>query len=1255
MFMCKNIKRQGAATKRSCRSGKLTEKVCSKNKLLQSNNIISAISGAAYDVNLLGRTNKKSLLILLISFFIICGFSWGLNKKNQAPHKGVSFQEFRRSVAPIFEKRCASLSCHGIAVDSFKELIKDPDRAKAFYFPVDPLTGAIPQTTDALLTAFRTAREDSRVSFAEQPVFSPLLRIPLAQEFGGLPHRGLDVFLSIDDPDFRTIAKWIATEIAQHPVKPKTMAPELAFFRKNVLNVMIRNGCFLASCHSPNVSNDLKLVSPLPVVDSPEGVLSGFSAEMVEQNRKQMLGAVSRFANLGGDIKKSRLLVKNLPIAEGGVHQKGGNNQFFESYDDPDVKIILEWLKLERKALASQLTSEGKKIMGKDLGRLRGLVFIRGPKHAPRRFFDLDSYWPGSDIFLLNLGPEETLANAKGTAKNLTARFHPAKPVEIQSLDVRYDAKSVVFSMRTSPNTGFRLYEISLDENQNYIEDSFRQISFGNDRLKDGTLVHHIDPIYKPGPEDNKGTVLDDVTVVFASNAAGAYAASDTWGLLGEADGGNKNSILDIQRTESPGFLEGRRIYFVDGPNRGLWRKIVSHLPVENEGAGSELVLDKPLLHLPDRKTVYVIEKPSASYLPAYDIWRLVPLAQNSRKAFQKTARRMTFTDAQERRPTMRTSGEVMFTTVRNIGYQADRPVFNGAIFRMQAGGFDYHIQGGNRSQYPLYTDSRELPSGLEVRLALDPRNLWGGGLLLLVDHGFGVNIEPDNPVDNIPFHKFDQKIKPAGVRFLPTQLPFFPEKGVKAVTATGISPGGSFRDPYPLPGGTILASHVPRSLDHLNSNANPDWDIYAIQFEKSLQSEDGSQAGAKKLIKINAASTEKWAEYSPKPLVIRLKENTHNHQKFAAQENGRKPKRINGVLRMPGNVKAEIECYDYPLLQSFLTNFAPLGPRDFRSNSPGSIGPAPDPDHTLKYVRMIMQVAPGKKDLQAIQQKGPLTDPFATPVSMGIHTRSLIIGEIPLEADGSFYVEVPPEVPLRFQGLNRNKMVLHSMNRWFYTQPGEKLTFSIPRSIFPMRCGGCHGALTGNMRDALGPPDIVSASSRVMANWDPYRQKKRPAFNKGKGYSDYFSIDFRSDIQAILDKRCVSCHGDSGQNATGLDLRGIPTEHYTIAYESLHILEDPESGDFANKRYINEREGMAIESYLMEKLMGRELDAPQKLKKPGFPHPSENPLSEEELLSIIRWIDLGATFLGGKSTLGGHGAATNKSYRSGEHRENFS
>jgi mono/diheme cytochrome c family protein len=203
-------------------------------------------------------------------------------------------------------------------------------------------------------------------------------------------------------------------------------------------------------------------------------------------------------------------------------------------------------------------------------------------------------------------------------------------------------------------------------------------------------------------------------------------------------------------------------------------------------------------------------------------------------------------------------------------------------------------------------------------------------------------------------------------------------------------------------------------------------------------------------------------------------------------------------------------------------------------------------------------------------------------------------------------------------------------MNRWFYLQPGEKLTFSIPRKIFPNLCTGCHGSLTGNSHHALGPPDVVSSASRVMATWDFATKRRLPAYNAGQTESDYMAIDFRRDVQPILDQRCVSCHDGSGPKAAGLDLRGTPTKHYTVAYETLHALRDPASGNHADKRFINEREAMAVESYLIEKLLGRELDAPQQLNTVGAPHPVQGGVTEEEMLTLIRWIDLGATFVGG-------------------------
>ena len=1176
----------------------------------------------------------------------------GCGKRDTEPHANVvveglesqelaSYEQFKTTVVPILESRCA-LNCHDVPVADYDEFIHRSENAGFFYFPVDPLTGRIPPDDATMTQAFHVTRgpvgeadghgglAHSRVAYGEATAFSPLLRVPLAGDQGGTPHRGMDVFNSSADEDYEVIGDWVDTELALRPVAHAELPHEQAVFRDEILPLLVRNGCFVASCHGPLVFNDMKLAMPMPSPDGKFDPKRDMSRAIVAKNHKIMLGVKSRFANLGGDLKLSRLIVKNLPLELGGVHQRGGNIQFFDSYDDPDVQIILKWLTLEKKALAAKLKSRDKPILIEDIGRLQGVAFIRGPKHQPRRFFEFDQFWPGSDIIIAPNARGGTTTGVKREPFNLTASFHPDGPVEIQSFDVRYDGRAIVFSMRDSAERGFRLYEVQLDNNLKYIADSLREISHFADRLDDGTLIHAIDPIYSPGPNDTKGTVLDDVRVSFASNAAGTYAPSDMFGILGEADGGDNGTIIDSQRPEAAGTFDGRRLYIVDGPDKGEWRKIVKHTHDEESVVGAKLQLDKPLAHTPDRRTVFMIEQTQASNLSSFDVWRCVPSKhKDPKQAFTETLRRVTFRAAQDRRLSMRSTGEVMMTSVRNMGFQGDRPVFNGAIFRMMAGGFDYHIQGGNRARYPIYCDSRELPQGLEVRMGTDPRNLSGGGMLMLADHGFGIHIEPENPADNDVLGK---PLKPASRRYLPATAPFFPETGKQAITHTGRSPGGSYRDPFPLPDGTILVSRAVAEVNHLDPDADPDWDIYRISFTGPMQNTRGNAVANTELTKFNAGATPDSAEYWPRPIIVRLKEKPTTHQKFAPRTDGKKPTLVDGVLRMPEGLPGEIECYDYPLLQSFLVNFAPTGARDFRVGLEGPTPRESDPDHMLRYVRVIAQVLPTREEIQPISGDGAEADPFATAISKGVHTRKLIVSEIPLEPDGTFYAQVPTEVPLIVQGLNHNKMAMHSMNRWFYLQPGEKLTFSIPRKIYPHLCSGCHGSLTGNSYETLGPPDVVSAASRVMATWDPVAKRRRAAYSSGESSADHISVDFRNDVQPILDAKCISCHDGSGPEAAGMDLRGTPTKHYTVAYETLHRLSHPESGNHADKRFINEREGSSLESSLMEKILGRELDAPQTLDTPGVPHPAPEGLTEQELLTLTRWIDLGATFLGGHS-----------------------
>ncbi|MCW8956258.1 MAG: hypothetical protein OQL09_05195, partial [Gammaproteobacteria bacterium] len=632
------------------------------------------------------------LLFILLNISILGCDSKSLNVDNKATSQTV----FAKNVVSILESRC--LSCHGVKQDAYDQFMEG-DNKEYFYFPITENN----KIADIEIT-YRVSVGHGRVEYGEDARFSHLLRSPLAEEYGGIAHKGLDIFYATDDGDYQTMLSWLNTEIAEHPEQKKSLSGTAAYFKQEIQPVLVRNGCFLSSCHGPLSFTDLKLQPPLP-----DG---RFSSEMSRENRQAVLGDLTRFVNLGGNLKRSRLLVKNIPIAQGGVHQRGGNNQFFEGYDDADVKILLQWMELEREALFKQLTIDGKPLGPEQRpGEDRGLVFIRGPRHMPRKYFAFDDFYPGSNIVYFDGEKETPLTEYKNA--------------EIQSLDVSYDARKLVFAMRQSKDEGFRIYQLDLASKV------VAPLSAAEARLADGTLVHHLDPIYSPGFRHDHD--LSDVAISYASNIAGAYAAAEPWGILGEADnpqGASSTSVLvDRQRHEKAGRYEGYRISFVQGPNKGEWRTIVKHAP-------HQLTLDRPLPHGIDIQSIYVIESKQRHYAPAYDIWRFIP------GEFEQSNARMTWGNSHERRPTVRSSGEVMATSVRNLGYQDDKPVFNGAIFRMQAGGFDFHPHGGERSQYALHTDAREMPEGLEIKTLQDPRNVWGGGQLALVDHGYGASTE---------------------------------------------------------------------------------------------------------------------------------------------------------------------------------------------------------------------------------------------------------------------------------------------------------------------------------------------------------------------------------------------------------------------------------------------------------------------------------------------------------------------------------
>jgi len=92
-----------------------------------------------------------------------------------------------------------------------------------------------------------------------------------------------------------------------------------------------------------------------------------------------------------------------------------------------------------------------------------------------------------------------------------------------------------------------------------------------------------------------------------------------------------------------------------------------------------------------------------------------------------------------------------------------------------------------------------------------------------------------------------------------------------------------------------------------------------------------------------------------------------------------------------------------------------------------------------------------------------------------------------------------------------------------------------------------------------------------------------------------------------------------------GLALVPTPTTYYDAAYEALMAFGPGSNG---GKRYVDERGASARGSYLIEKILGRELEAPRVL---DFRCPPDGaavpPLDPDVIAAMIRWIDLGAVY----------------------------
>jgi hypothetical protein len=80
---------------------------------------------------------------------------------------------------------------------------------------------------------------------------------------------------------------------------------------------------------------------------------------------------------------------------------------------------------------------------------------------------------------------------------------------------------------------------------------------------------------------------------------------------------------------------------------------------------------------------------------------------------------------------------------------------------------------------------------------------------------------------------------------------------------------------------------------------------------------------------------------------------------------------------------------------------------------------------------------------------KGRLSTPIAQVRVLAFeepNDQERILGEAPVEKDGSFYIAVPADQPVRFELLDSNGQTISAQRSWIWTRPGEE-----------QGCPGCH------------------------------------------------------------------------------------------------------------------------------------------------------------------------------------------------------
>ena len=399
-----------------------------------------------------------------------------------------AFTAFRDEVMPKLKTSCAFSTCHSSPQSDFYITCGDDDAQLRFNFL---------QASDFVAPP-GTAPEQSEI----------LLR-PLAPSGGGVSHTGGIFFSSRSDDTWLQWKAW-AVAVQANPIAAAPKSTGQTFFEANVMPILLKRGCALEGCHSPDGFNDFRLRP---------GAQGFFAPSALKRNYETLINEF--MAPDSVDVRQSRAVKKNIfPVSGGITHRAGalletgsaaadqttpdsaGDCPAFDATNPAASNAFCtfnEWHRLERvdRAAAVSAMASGDKLP---------LAYVVRPPD-PDSLLQFDTFRGGADLMVADatLGARGAVT-AVGNAHSVLGGCPglQAGAADVRGPDFSYDATKLIFAGRASAAVGLDLFMVDLASG------ACTQLTTDAGRIQGSVRVHNFDPMFAPNG-----------AVVFASTRAG--------------------------------------------------------------------------------------------------------------------------------------------------------------------------------------------------------------------------------------------------------------------------------------------------------------------------------------------------------------------------------------------------------------------------------------------------------------------------------------------------------------------------------------------------------------------------------------------------------------------------------------------------------------------------------------------------------------------------------------------------------------